>query len=69
MTETEFDNLIHNSHDGHGRVSCKTRTMLKKHYGSEHANKIFDRLQTKEFIDEISYSEFQKIVNMIKKKD
>lgn len=63
MNETEFNELVNNT-SYNGQVCRLTLTMLTKHYETDHAIKIFDRLQTKEFLDEISYSDFEKIVNL-----
>ena len=50
------------THDGHGRVSCETRTELEKYFDLEVVNKIVNKLYYEDFVD-LSYDEFMEVVN------
>jgi hypothetical protein len=62
MTETNIFDMssfekLKTTHDGHGRVSCETRTELKKYFDLEVVNKIVNKLYYEDFVD-LSYDEF-----------
>jgi hypothetical protein len=50
------------THDGHGRVSCETRTELETYFDLEVVNKIVNKLYYEDFVD-LSYDEFMEVVN------
>ena len=50
------------THDGHGRVSCQTRTELEKYFDLEVVNKILNKLHYEDFVD-MSYDDFMEMVN------
>ena len=67
MTETNIFDMssfekLKTTHDGHGRVSCQTRTELEKYFDLEVVNKIVNKLYYEDFVD-LSYDEFMKVVN------
>jgi hypothetical protein len=49
------------THDGHGRVSCQTRTELKKYFDLELVNKIMSKFRYVDFVD-LSYDEFMEVI-------
>ena len=62
MTETNIFDMssfekLKTTHDGHGRVSCQTRTELEKYFDLEVVNKIVNKLHYEDFVD-LSYDEF-----------
>ena len=67
MTETNIFDMssfekLKTTHDGHGRVSCQTRTELEKYFDLEVVNKILNKLHYEDFVD-MSYDEFMEVVN------
>jgi hypothetical protein len=67
MTETNIFDMssfekLKTTHDGHGRVSCQTRTELEKYFDLEVVNKIVNKLYYEDFVD-LSYAEFMEVVN------
>jgi hypothetical protein len=67
MTETNIFDMssfekLKTTHDGHGRVSCETRTELEKYFDLEVVNKIVNKLYYEDFVD-LSYDEFMEVVN------
>jgi hypothetical protein len=67
MTETNIFDMssfekLKITHDGHGRVSCETRTELEKYFDLELVNKIVNKLYYEDFVD-LSYDEFMGVVN------
>ena len=67
MTETNIFDMssfekLKTTHDGHGRVSCETRTELEKYFDLEVVNKIVNKLYYEDFVD-LSYAEFMEVVN------
>ena len=50
------------THDGHGRISCETRTELEKYFDLEVVNKILNKLHYEDFVD-MSYDDFMEVVN------
>ena len=67
MTETNIFDMssfekLKTTHDGHGRVSCQTRTELEKYFDLEVVNKIVNKLYYEDFGD-LSYDEFMEVVN------
>jgi hypothetical protein len=67
MTDTNIFDMssfekLKTTHDGHGRVSCETRTELEKYFDLEVVNKIVNKLYYEDFVD-LSYDEFMEVVN------
>ena len=67
MTDTNIFDMssfekLKTTHDGHGRVSCETRTELEKYFDLEVVNKIVNNLYYEDFVD-LSYDEFMGVVN------
>jgi hypothetical protein len=67
MTKTNIFDMssfekLKTTHDGHGRVSCETRTELEKYFDLEVVNKIVNNLYYEDFVD-LSYDEFMEVVN------
>jgi hypothetical protein len=65
MTYNTFDmssfEKLKTTHDGHGRVSCETKTELEKYFDLELVNKIVNKLYYEDFVD-LSYDEFMEVI-------
>ena len=77
MSKEEFKELTE-THDGHGRISCRTRKELHKYFKTSLVNKIMNRLGDmeddsknpydngygrKKFFEELTFKEFNEIVD------
>ena len=64
MTEIDKNSFekLKTTHDGHGRVSCKTRTELNNFFDLELVDKIMNRICNIDFV-ELSYEDFMEVVN------
>jgi hypothetical protein len=67
MTKTNIFDMscfekLKTTHDGHGRVSCQTRTELEKYFDLGVVDKIMNKLYYENFVD-LSYGEFMEVVN------